>query len=42
MKSHDSKLIDDGRSWKVDGRVQALVELGLAMPLFFASSSFYS
>ena len=32
MESHDSKLIGDGRAWKVDGRVQALVGLGLAMP----------
>ena len=27
------KLIGDGRAWKVDGRAQALVGPGLAMPL---------
>ena len=33
MESQDLKLIADGRAWKVDGRAQALVGLGLAMPL---------
>ena len=33
MESRDSKLIADGRAWKVDSRAQALVGPGLAMPL---------
>ena len=33
MESQDSKLIADGRAWKVDGRAQALVGPGLATPL---------
>ena len=41
MESHDSKMIGDGKAWKVDGSAQALVGKGLAMPLFFASSSVY-
>ena len=46
MESRDSKLIADGRAWRVDGRAQALVGPGLATPLdeplqilyFFASA----
>ena len=33
MESRDSKLIADGRAWRVDGRAQALVGPGLATPL---------
>jgi len=40
MESRDSKLIADGRAWKVDGRAwkvdgraHALVGIGLATPL---------
>ena len=33
MESRNSKLIADGRAWKVDGRAQALVGPGLATPL---------
>ena len=34
MESQDSKLIADGRAWKVDGRAQVLVGPGLAAPLY--------
>ena len=33
IESHDSCFAGDGRAWKIDGRAQALVALGLAMPL---------
>ena len=33
VESPDSKLIADGRAWRVDGRAQALVGPGLATPL---------
>ena len=33
MESRESCLAADGRAWKVDGRAQALVGPGLAMPL---------
>ena len=33
MESRDSKLIADGRAWRVGGRAQALVGPGLATPL---------
>ena len=33
MESRNSKLIADGRAWRVDGRAQALVGPGLATPL---------
>ena len=33
MESRNSKLIADGRAWKVDGRAQALVGPRLAAPL---------
>ena len=33
VESRDSKLIADGRAWRVDGRAQALVGPGLATPL---------
>ena len=33
LESRDSKLIADGRAWRVDGRAQALVGQGLATPL---------
>ena len=37
MESRDSKLIADGRAWRVDGRAQALVGPGLATPLITAN-----
>ena len=33
MGSQDQKLITDGRAWKADGKAQALVGPGLAMPM---------
>ena len=36
MESRESCLAADGRAWKVDGRAQALVGLGLATPLHLA------
>ena len=33
VESRDSKLIADGRAWRIDGREQALVGPGLATPL---------
>ena len=33
MESRELCLAADGRAWKVDGRAQALVGPGLAMPL---------
>ena len=33
IESRESCLAADGRAWKVDGRVQALVGPGLATPL---------
>ena len=39
MESRDSKLIADGRAWRVDGRAQALVGPGLATPLHKISGS---
>ena len=33
MESQDSKVIADGRAWRVDARAQALVGPGLATPL---------
>ena len=38
MESRDSKLINDDRAWKVEGRAQALVGLGLATPLIIYAS----
>ena len=38
MESRDSKLIADGRAWRVDGRAQALVGPGMATPLLIAKS----
>ena len=36
VESQNSKLIADGRAWRVDGRAQALVGPGLATPLELA------
>ena len=33
MESRNSRLIADGRAWRIDGRAQALVGPGLATPL---------
>ena len=41
MESQDSKLIADGRAWKVDGRAQALVGAGLATPLSILVTSIH-